>query len=413
MLFWVPIASAQQTSAAGILQPVAGSTVVVKMIDAVDSSSDPAGKQYRATVTEPVNAGNNVIIGQGSAATVTLARNGSGWVAQLTSLVINGQSVAVTSGSAPVTSAAQNAVGDAANALRSVLGGLGRGANLPSGVAAVATGARVILPPGTSLSFVLGANPPPSAATPAASSAPLASAADTAPVAPAAQPPAAAAARQAGSAQAQAQKGRWWFCSAQTAGGSNVKKRYLSKVFFYPDDGITTETESLIIAAWRTHLGNNLMLSENLGTGCTLGGADQALTQRFHDAFTHEKGVDLIPVDWKYVPGQDTPPAYDSRIENYYCFAYFGQSNYASSVFAAPMHIDIGIMGKDFAQFVKEKYQSGEKVTGTCFEQGFDKAVTEAGKVQHEVSWTRQTGRKFIEVEWKPKTLPPPSKAHP
>jgi hypothetical protein len=168
MLLWVPIASAQQTSAAGILQPVAGSTVVVKMIDAVDSSSDPAGKQYRATVTEPVNAGNNVIIGQGSVATVTLARNGSGWVAQLTSLVINGQSVAVTTSSAPVTSAAQNAVGDSANALRSVLGRFGRGANLPSGVAAVATGARVILPPGTSLSFVLDANPPPNAATPAA-----------------------------------------------------------------------------------------------------------------------------------------------------------------------------------------------------------------------------------------------------
>ncbi len=95
-----------------------------------------------------------------------------------------------------MTSAAQNAVGDAANALRSVLGGLGRGANLPSGVAAVATGARVILPPGTSLSFVLGANPPPNAATPAASSAPLPSAADTAPAAPAAQPLAAAAASQ-------------------------------------------------------------------------------------------------------------------------------------------------------------------------------------------------------------------------
>jgi hypothetical protein len=35
ILLWFPIASAQQTSAAGILQPVAGSTIVVKMIDAV------------------------------------------------------------------------------------------------------------------------------------------------------------------------------------------------------------------------------------------------------------------------------------------------------------------------------------------------------------------------------------------
>lgn len=186
----------------------------------------------------------------------------------------------------------------------------------------------------------------------------------------------------------------------------------MSGVFFYPDDGMTPETEPVIIAAWLTHLDKTLGNARSrFAIECKVGGADRALTQRFHDAFTHGKGFDQIAVDWKYVQGQDTPPAYDSRTDNYYCFAYFGQSNYASSVFAAPMHIDRAIMGKDFAQFVKEKYQSGEKVTGTCFEQGFDKAVAEAGKVQHEVSWTRQTGRKFIEVEWKPKTLPPPSKA--
>ncbi len=78
----------------------------------------------------------------------------------------------------------------------------------------------------------------------------------------------------------------------------------------------------------------------------------------------------VFDVDWKYVPGQDTPPV---RIGYYYCFAYFdqnSQNNYASSVFAAPMALDTDIMGKDFAQFVKEKYQSGErgeKVTGTCY----------------------------------------------
>lgn len=674
MLLWVPSASAQQTSAAGILQPVAGSTVVVKMIDAVDSSSDPAGKQYRATVTEPVNAGNNVIIGQGSVATVTLARNGSGWVAQLTSLVINGQSVAVTSDSALVTSAAQNAVGDAANALRSVLGGFGRGANPPSGVAAIATGARVILPPGTSLSFVLGANPPPNAATPAASSAPVPSAADTAPVAPAAQPPAAAAARQGGPAQAQnqpvsppappvmqylfctgvaspqstiyysgtivttekntnpvhvaffqflkqqysykglgeypgdlqctgvrsveearsveqlyvnrdrqnkrnvietgwtyngapapvvssapaatpvnatgitgvydgnyrcargpvnltltlvapgdgsltgvftfdlpansrtrtasytlsgtydaatggfrlvpvkweppappgfvmvgmdgafnssaeqvsgkityatcttfeatrnkaqsaalssrpaikpaapaaqppavaaarqggpaqaqAQKGRWWFCSARD---DNGKKNYVSGVFFYPDDGMTPETEPVIIAAWLAHLYKTLPNSRTFAVGCTLGGADQALTQRFHDAFTTAKGFDQIAVDWKYVPGQDLSlpaPVASGKGKPSYCSGRHGGKGgnlYFSDIFEIPPHTPLYPVINDFAQFVIAKY--GEGVVGvTC---------PSSDNMDPEKQYERERlGYKIIDTGWKPKSLPPPN----
>jgi Tol biopolymer transport system component len=161
--------AAAPASAAPVAQnaPPPGTTVEIKLIDAMDSSRDPAGQQYRATVTKPVNIG-KIVIPQGAAATVTLARDALGWVAQLTSLVINGQSVAVRSSSASVTGAAQNAVGRAANAVGSVLGGFGRRANPPPGVAPVASGARVILPPGTGLSFVLGAIPPLNAAAPTA-----------------------------------------------------------------------------------------------------------------------------------------------------------------------------------------------------------------------------------------------------
>jgi hypothetical protein len=153
--------------------PVAGTTVVVRMTDAVDSGSDPAGKNYRSSVTAPVNAGNGVTIAQGAAATVTLASNGSGWVAQLSSVVINGQAVAVTSSSASVTSTTQSAVGSVANTATSVLRGLGRPRNVPPSVAAVATGARVVLPPGTTLSFILSAAPLANAAPAAASSTPV------------------------------------------------------------------------------------------------------------------------------------------------------------------------------------------------------------------------------------------------
>src|SRR5579863_2540973 len=175
--------------------PVAGTTVLVRMIDAVDSASDAAGKQYRTSVTKPVNAGNGVMIAQGAAATVTLARNGSGWVAQLSSVVINGQAVAVTSNSASVTSAAQSAAGNAASAVGSVLGGLGRARNVPASVTAVATGQRVVLPPGTNLSFVLGGSPASTAsnAVSVAPAAPAPAAAATPAATPIAQQPAASA----------------------------------------------------------------------------------------------------------------------------------------------------------------------------------------------------------------------------
>jgi hypothetical protein len=78
-------------------EPVASTSVAVKMIDAVDSGSDPAGKQYRASVANAVNGGNGVRIPQGASATVILANSGSGWTTQLASITINGQAVAVAS----------------------------------------------------------------------------------------------------------------------------------------------------------------------------------------------------------------------------------------------------------------------------------------------------------------------------
>jgi hypothetical protein len=136
-------------------QAVVDATIAVRMIDAVHSTSDPAGKRYRASVTKTVDAANGVVIAQGSAAVVTLAKSGSGWSAQLSSVSINGQPVAVASSPASVTSAAQNAAGNAMNAMNSVLGGFGHHVNVPTAVSAVATGQRVVLPPGTTLTFVL------------------------------------------------------------------------------------------------------------------------------------------------------------------------------------------------------------------------------------------------------------------
>ena len=139
--------------------PSAGATVSVRMIDAVDSGSDSAGRQYRAIVSEPADAGNGVMISRGSPATVTLVRDSAGWVAHLSSVVINGQTIAVASNSARVTSNAENAAESAVKTMGSMLGRFGRRGSTAASIAAVASGSRVVLPPGTSLSFVLGAPP--------------------------------------------------------------------------------------------------------------------------------------------------------------------------------------------------------------------------------------------------------------
>jgi hypothetical protein len=139
--------------------PAASASVVVRMIEPVNSASDPAGKQYRASVTKAVDAGNGVTIAQGAAAIVTLASSGSGYTAHLVSLSINGQPVSVASGPASVTSGVQSAVGSAVSSVNSMLGSFGHHAKPSTGVAAVATGQRVVLPPGTTLTFVLSQPP--------------------------------------------------------------------------------------------------------------------------------------------------------------------------------------------------------------------------------------------------------------
>jgi sulfur carrier protein ThiS len=139
---FLPVFFVPSTAFTGVLHaqaPAAGASVSVKMLDTVNSGSDPAGKQYRASVTKPVDAGNGVTIAQGAAATVTLTRSGSDYAAQLSSLTINGQQVAVTSNSATVSAVAQYAQEKVASAVSSVLGGFGHHVSAPASVAAAAT----------------------------------------------------------------------------------------------------------------------------------------------------------------------------------------------------------------------------------------------------------------------------------
>jgi len=279
MMLCVPIASGQRTSAA-VPQQVAP-TIAVKMIDLVDSTRDPAGKQYRAGLIRPVNIGNGVIIAQGSAATVVLVKNGSGWDVQLSSLVIKGQVTTVTSNPGTVIGAAgQSNVANAANA---VLGSFGRKPNTYSPVAVVAMGERVVLTPGISLSFVLNAIP----VVPEPSSAP----------APVAKPSAPA---QNVPAQARTQLGTTYLCWIWTE-----TSYYRSGVFH-----VAANTSlGAINDAFQNYLRKNYHLQFS-GSSCPDLLADpdgQTVIQQIEQwAKAHKQEV--ISVDWKYVPGRDTPP---------------------------------------------------------------------------------------------------------
>jgi hypothetical protein len=291
--------------------PSVGATVAVRMMEAVDSDKDPAGKQYRAAVVKAVNAGNGVTIPEGAVATVMVASSGSARTAQLSSVVVNGQVVAVTSGAATVT-AAQRAAGSAVNAMRSLGGTFGHHANVPAGVAAVtavATGQRVMLPPGVTLNFVLS--------QPLASSAALAGA----PSSPAGQPviaSAASASTPPSSAPLSATRGQhWWLC--QYAEPKDRAKPVLGSFMYYavfpagnddPSHGLVTH--------FNGYVQQNYKVADNYTTGNTGAGHCQRV---FDDAAGRENSVNMMVKQWAsgniepvHVNWTDTP-AEDAAID--------------------------------------------------------------------------------------------------
>lgn len=139
--------------------PVLGTTLAVRMLEEVDSGKY-SGKQYRGVVTKAADGGNGVTIPAGSMAMVALVHGQSGWVAHLSSLTVKGQPMNVSSGPATVMNSAQSTAASAVSSVTSALGGFGFGHKKPqqSAAAAVVSGQRVFLPPGTQLQFVLNSS---------------------------------------------------------------------------------------------------------------------------------------------------------------------------------------------------------------------------------------------------------------
>ena len=416
MVLLVPIASGKQTSGSAP-QPVA-LAIPVKMIDLVDSSLDPAGKQYRAGLTRPVNIGNGVIVAQGSAATVVLVKNGSGWNVQLSSLMINDQVTGVTSNPGTlIGAAADNRVAAAANAANAILGPFGRKQNTYSPVAVVAMGERVILTPGISLNFVLNAIPTLVAAAPTASPMPAAPAANAAPVAPAAQPPAATPAGQSAPAQARTQPGTTYLCSITTD-----TVLYRSGVFH-----VAANTDlARIQHAFENYLRKNYHLSVLVGGhGCAdlvMNPDGQFYIQQIEQPAKASK-MDIIRVDWTYTPGQEyatQPPAAAAAGQGVgavgpspqaatylvYCSSLTGPVGYVSEKFEVPsFEFDTGIIQRAFHQFLHEKYSLPDEYqlapVGCGVDSGPGGARRDISAVEANVEASAKEGKKIVKTGWK------------
>ncbi len=160
--------------------PPVTTDVTVRLVDAVNSSSDPAGKRYRAVVTKAATAG-SVQIPENTIASVTLAQQSAGnFSAQLVSLKLIGQEVAVSSTAVTATSMAHQAQ-QAARKIGGFLSSFGKqSAAANQATSAISTaGDHVAIPPGTSLTFStsvpqpgvpVATAPAPQSATPSAGS---------------------------------------------------------------------------------------------------------------------------------------------------------------------------------------------------------------------------------------------------
>ena len=156
----------------------AGSVITVRMIDSVDSDVTAAGEKFRASLDDPLQAGERVIAPRGSDCTVQIVRvqqsgklTGRDEVSlELFDVTINGRRYATASSYAEVASASRGARtgkvvggGAALGAIIGAIAGGGKGAAIGAasgagaGVAyeAISKGQRVKIPAEARLDFTL------------------------------------------------------------------------------------------------------------------------------------------------------------------------------------------------------------------------------------------------------------------
>ena len=144
-----PAANATAAAPAQSAPPVT-LNITLRLVDAVNSSTDQAGKRYRAVVIQAASAG-SVKVPVNTLGMVTLVQQSLGnFSAQLVSLRLNGQDVPVTSTALTATSMTQQV----AKKLGGFLSSIGNHSSSTQVSSAInPAGNHVAIPPGTSLTF--------------------------------------------------------------------------------------------------------------------------------------------------------------------------------------------------------------------------------------------------------------------
>jgi hypothetical protein len=153
-----------------------GSEIGIRLVDSIDSERDNPGKEFRASLEDPITIGNDVVVPKGADAMIRLTEEKESGkltgktelTVQLVSISVNGKTVPVTtstvseySGSRGARTAKSAAAVGAVGAIIGAIAGGGKGAAIGAGAGAAAgagtqvfmKGQRVRIPSETVLTF--------------------------------------------------------------------------------------------------------------------------------------------------------------------------------------------------------------------------------------------------------------------
>lgn len=176
-----PTANSTAASVAAMRQPVeipAGTNLVVRIIDAVDSETANTGQTYRATIDQPITVAGSTVIPRGTDALVKLVEvkqagkltGRAELTLALASITVDGKVVNIDTqnivedsnarGKSTATKAGAGAVlgaviGGIAGGAKGAAAGAGAGAGAGTAVEALSKGPKVKVPSETRLTFVL------------------------------------------------------------------------------------------------------------------------------------------------------------------------------------------------------------------------------------------------------------------
>ncbi|HKV52769.1 MAG TPA: hypothetical protein VJO52_16360 [Gemmatimonadaceae bacterium] len=375
-----------------------GTKMIVRIIERVNTGSDPAGKQYRAVVTRSVAEGNGVAIASGAHATVTLTGSGSAWVAHVSTVATNGQAVAVASSLASATTVARTD----ANAMHAMLGGLGNHA--PAAVSAIASGQQIVMPPGTTLTFILAQSPAPNSGAPPVSGSTTSSQ-------PAAKTPAPAPAPAAAPAPGQ---GSWYLC---TFSGFTSSRR----VVYVSSYSHTGASATAVQSAWFNFVRQTYPVAK-LGSqkaDCEAASSDpqtRAFSLSYEDTALADGKTDVTHVNWSYAAGEVPPKAMTPadtatalQRGEFYLYCFSDQSApivYFSEVFIGKADSfrnppDFGSIGQAYLVFLEQKYafKSASGLRPSCFGWGNDPQTL--GSKRYSEDRFKKANKQIVETGWK------------